>query len=361
MQKTIKLHEIIPDKLYQRGQFIKFPLNIKLRELRRFGITIIVNLCNNVDEDLKKSVKHYFHIPIPDSVMKNEKEILNAVNKVAGLIKNGERAIVHCNAGRNRSGLFNALLCMEILNISGEEAISRIRKCRANSLANENFVNFILNRKGISEGKMGSRKIIAIGGVPGTGKTTLMRKFMEQNNSWEQCSPAELLTAEYNKKLDLYVLGKYEEGDVFAGTDKLSMAVQPKIQKWIQSCDSNIIFEGDRIFNKSFFDFLLKEPEIQLLLIFLKSSQETLIKRYKQRGSNQSETFLKGRETKYNNIYKEAKLKRNSKEFIHETPKDTIKIIAAIKEFLANGEIKNYKPVEKSVGIRTFFNKKVLT
>lgn len=358
--KIIKMHEIIPNKLYQRGQFVKFPLNIKLREMHRLGINIVVNLCSNVDKELKNSIQHYFHIPIPDSEIKKEEELLKTAEKVAALIKEGNnKAIVHCNAGRNRSGMFNALLCMEILNLSGQEAISHIRKCRPNSLANENFVNFILDgrRKAIREEKMNNRKIIAIGGVPGTGKTMLMRKFME-HNAWEKCSPTELLAAEYNQKLNLYVLGKYEEGDIFAGTDKLSMSVQPKIQKWIQSCNSNIIFEGDRIFNKSFFDFLLKEPEIQLLLIFLKSSQETLIKRYKQRGSNQSETFLKGRETKYRNIYKEAKFRRNSKEFTHETPEDTIKIIAAIKEFLTNGEIKNYKPIEKSVGIRTFFNKR---
>ena len=97
--------------------------------------------------------------------------------------------------------------------------------------------------------EMKTRKLIAIGGSPGTGKTTLMRKFME-GKTWIECQPAKLVTAMYNEELDLYILGKYAEGETFAGTDRLSMAVQPEVQAWIQTHNCNVLFEGDRIFNQ---------------------------------------------------------------------------------------------------------------
>ena len=148
---------------------------------------------------------------------------------------------------------------------------------------------------------MKTRKIIAVGGSPGTGKTTLFRKYME-DKTWLEVSPAKLVNASYNTERDLYILGKYEEGETFAGTDRLSMAVQPPLQEWIASHNCNILFEGDRVFNQSFLEFCMSLPNTQLEVIFLKAPKELLEQRYKDRGSDQSEQFLRGRETKYSNL-----------------------------------------------------------
>jgi broad-specificity NMP kinase len=145
------------------------------------------------------------------------------------------------------------------------------------------------------------RKIVAVGGVPGTGKTTLFRKFME-GLEWERMEPLKMLPMLYNKEHDLYVLGKYEEGETFAGTDRLSMAVQPIAQEFVSTCSSNILFEGDRIFNQSFLEFASNLNSVELQIVYLKAPQSILEQRYVDRGSDQSETFLKGRATKYNNI-----------------------------------------------------------
>jgi len=145
------------------------------------------------------------------------------------------------------------------------------------------------------------RKIIAVGGVPGTGKTTLFRKFME-GLEWEKMEPLKMLPMLYNKEHDLYILGKYEDGETFAGTDRLSMAVQPIAQEFVSTCSSNILFEGDRIFNQSFLEFVSNLNNVELQIVYLKAPQSILEQRYVDRGSDQSETFLKGRATKYNNI-----------------------------------------------------------
>ena len=145
------------------------------------------------------------------------------------------------------------------------------------------------------------RKVIAVGGVPGTGKTTLFRKFME-DKTWEIVEPKKLLPALYCSELDLYILGKYEDGEIYAGTDRLSMAVQPVAQEFVEGTTSNILFEGDRLTNSKFYNFLLKLPNTEVKFIILTTFKDILQDRYTSRGSNQSEVFLKGRDTKIENI-----------------------------------------------------------
>lgn len=160
------------------------------------------------------------------------------------------------------------------------------------------------------------RKIVAVGGSPGTGKTTLFRKFME-TKTWEKVEPKKMLPCLYCKDMDLYVLGKYEEGETFAGTDRLSMAVQPIAQEFVAETTSNILFEGDRIFNQSFLEFAMELPNTELHVVFLSVPKSILEQRYKDRGSDQSEQFLKGRETKYNNLLSNFALMPYITEFVN--------------------------------------------
>jgi broad-specificity NMP kinase len=166
--------------------------------------------------------------------------------------------------------------------------------------------------------EMKTRKLIAIGGSPGTGKTTLMRKFME-GKKWIECQPAKLVTAMYNEELDLYILGKYADGETFAGTDRLSMAVQPEVQNWIQTHNCNVLFEGDRIFNQSFLEFAMGLPSTDLQIVFLSAPKTILEQRYQDRGSDQSDQFLKGRETKYSNLLSNFELMPYITEFANTT------------------------------------------
>jgi broad-specificity NMP kinase len=145
------------------------------------------------------------------------------------------------------------------------------------------------------------KKIIAVGGRPGTGKTTLFRKFMEQLE-WEKVEPLKMMPALYNKEYNLYILGKYDDGETFAGTDRMSMAVQPVVQKFVQEINANILFEGDRIFNQSFLEFCMNQKDVDLNIVYIEVPEDMLTQRYKDRGSDQSDVFLKGRTTKYNNL-----------------------------------------------------------
>ena len=98
--------------------------------------------------------------------------------------------------------------------------------------------------------------VIAIVGVPGTGKSTLMKEFLEipraYDEYWELSKPVDLVEGQENG--DVFVMGKYEEGEVFSGTDRLSMAVQPKAIEYLQGDPAKfVLFEGDRLTTVSFF------------------------------------------------------------------------------------------------------------
>jgi broad-specificity NMP kinase len=178
-----------------------------------------------------------------------------------------------------------------------------------------------------------TRKIIAVGGQPGTGKTTLFRKYME-GKDWIVGEPAKLVSASYNADRDLYILGKYDEGETFAGTDRLSMAVQPPLQEWVASHNCNILFEGDRVFNQSFLEFCMGLPNTDLQVVYLKAPKTLLEQRYKDRGSEQSEQFLRGRETKYSNLLSNFELMPYITEFSNTNLEEQTKVLTFLDKHL---------------------------
>jgi broad-specificity NMP kinase len=49
------------------------------------------------------------------------------------------------------------------------------------------------------------RKIIAVGGRPGTGKTSLFREFID-SYEWNKCEPKKMLNALYCEEIDTYTV-----------------------------------------------------------------------------------------------------------------------------------------------------------
>jgi len=143
-------------------------------------------------------------------------------------------------------------------------------------------------------------KVIAIGGEPGAGKSTLMKRVIEHFNMEPKYDSYKLVPYLLND--NVYVLGKYEEGQTFSGTDRMSMAVQPEAIKFLKTLPSNavVLFEGDRLFTASFLEHC--NENYDTTMIYLKTNKEVRQERYKERGSNQDETWLRGRESKISNI-----------------------------------------------------------
>ena len=174
-------------------------------------------------------------------------------------------------------------------------------------------------------------KLIYLIGMPGTGKSTIMKQFMQEvssnwYSSWKQERVTDLLDTHVSG--NVRVLGKYEEGETFSGTARLSMAVAPKAVEWISNKPDEVIFgEGYRLNNAGFFTAAGDD----LTIIHLTVSDAERERRYKQRGSEQSEKFIQTTRTKCTNILEKfgdqhtlfGTEKGCVVQFPHETPDDT--------------------------------------
>lgn len=176
-------------------------------------------------------------------------------------------------------------------------------------------------------------KVIAMGGEPATGKTTLMFKLISMADDWQIVKPQKLLDAMYSKKLNLYILGKYEnDGNVFQGTDRLSMAVQPDAVAFFESLnEGNVIFEGDRIFNGKMLDRLSELFPNTLKVLILTASHDTKEQRHVDRKDDQDDKFKNSRATKISNIMGSLTLMDYIETMVNENLDDQAKIIDFIK------------------------------
>lgn len=178
-------------------------------------------------------------------------------------------------------------------------------------------------------------RVIAMGGEPATGKTTLMFKLISMADDWQVVKPEKLLDAMFSKKLNLYILGKYvNDGNVFQGTDRLSMAVQPDAEKFFASCkDVNVIFEGDRLFNGKMLDSLseLFPNDFKILILTVKDS--TLDQRHIDRKDDQDDKFKNSRKTKIANIRSSLMLMDYIDVMVNENLDDQQKILNYVRSF----------------------------
>ena len=147
---------------------------------------------------------------------------------------------------------------------------------------------------------------MALIGEPATGKTSLAFALLN-TLTLDQACPFKrgLLRGTFYKKESLFVFGLYEAGQVFAGTDRLSMGVQRDAEAFLEETarcypSSKVFFEGDRLGTTK---FLRQCPALELLVLTV--SAEEKARRHAARGDHQTRVFLKGRKTKVNNILSE--------------------------------------------------------
>ena len=144
-----------------------------------------------------------------------------------------------------------------------------------------------------------------IAGLPATGKTTLMRHIRTGLGKGLPCgvgTKGKCGLLNYEAFPNHVILGYYDDASTFAGTDKLSMAVNPDALKFLKSNTKDVLVEGDRLFNMKFLDgakALGYDVRIKLCQVV---GMPELLRRYKQRGKMQSQSFIKGRHTKICNI-----------------------------------------------------------
>ena len=143
--------------------------------------------------------------------------------------------------------------------------------------------------------------IIGIGGLPASGKSTLVKELRKKLNKPKIFKYGMIKGEHYEP--NLFILGTYNRK--FGGTDTLSMAVQPHAERFIETMKDKhmiVLFEGDRLFNSKFIQKII-DLGIDYKFYMLIADPEIIEQRHIDRNDTQSEQWLQGRKTKLKTIY----------------------------------------------------------
>ncbi len=154
-------------------------------------------------------------------------------------------------------------------------------------------------------------KAVALIGEPGVGKSTLMRNFIKALGKGHVMKFRKLRFIMFNGP-SIIVLGEYFSGKQFEGTDTLSNVVIEDAILFLRSLNKkgkmfHVVFEGDRLNNRTFLDFLSSAYELSI--IKLVCDPMALESRITKRGTNQTMAFRNRIKTKIGNLTKEYDMK----------------------------------------------------
>ena len=175
-----------------------------------------------------------------------------------------------------------------------------------------------------SPNRRGRANVLAIGGPPASGKTSLMKRIFSLSNDWSELTqPVKLLNGYYSKRLNTWVFGVYEDSvGTFQGTDKLSKAVPPKLVRFIrENADKpvNILFEGANVVTtKTLVEII--DCDVNFALMRLMVSKSLKQSRHRQRGDRQKEQFIRSKETQIENVASHPKIF----DLVVEVPNDSV-------------------------------------
>ena len=143
--------------------------------------------------------------------------------------------------------------------------------------------------------------IIMIGGIPCSGKSTLMRNILSELGSHEDVEPMKLFPCQ--KYGDTLVVGRYPAGETFGGTDRISYGAIPKFRDFINQeapKHKHIFLEGDRFFRAADIEWLISEHNASVYVLTV--SAEEAKRRHIQREDTQTAKWLQGRSSQISNI-----------------------------------------------------------
>lgn len=156
----------------------------------------------------------------------------------------------------------------------------------------------------MAKSKQPRRSLAYLIGVPGSGKTTLVRRLTRGLKPEVRTVPYVSWT-HYSD--DVCEIG--HDRETFGGTDALGMAAQKHVLSWLIQGEGHryryVLAEGDRLANEKFFEAVRKagiDLNVYALLPPRKVIERRRAKRNEAIGKEQNERWLKTRETKVANL-----------------------------------------------------------
>ena len=143
--------------------------------------------------------------------------------------------------------------------------------------------------------------IILIGGIPCSGKSTVMRQLIERLEEPKLLEPIPLFKCQEHG--DILVCGQYPKDETFGGTDRLSYGAIPKFRGFVDAMNAqykHVIIEGDRFFRAEDIEWCVREHETLVYILTVSPEEEK--RRHIEREDTQTEKWLQGRRSQINNI-----------------------------------------------------------
>lgn len=182
-------------------------------------------------------------------------------------------------------------------------------------------------------------RVVAVGGEPATGKSRLLKELIKELGPGPLAKCGTAVYHNYPAQR-LLILGDYGGGHPFPGTDRLSMSVQPTMLGFLRALakeekgagppppEWKVLFEGDRLFNRSFLTDLKAFAAVRVALLV--APDAVLEARHRARGDRQTGVWLRGRKAKAARVGKlfEAAV------WPHRTPADTQECLGELRSLL---------------------------
>jgi protein-tyrosine phosphatase len=85
------------------------------------------------------------HLPVPDLDVPGREALATAVRATLEHARAGRHVVIHCHAGKGRTGLFAACLAREALGLSGDEALAWVRQSIPGAVETAGQIRLVLS------------------------------------------------------------------------------------------------------------------------------------------------------------------------------------------------------------------------
>jgi len=171
-------------------------------------------------------------------------------------------------------------------------------------------------------------------GPPGSGKTTLINALTQRELGWVVKGTHMFPTHTVYDRVGVVQIGAARSD--FGGTDILAMNIQPIATDWLRQPDTpqKLFAEGDRLANDKFFKAAV-DFGWNLTVVLVDIPDDVAAQRRAERGSNQNETWIKGRVTKVRRLAEtwESVVKRIDGTHSTSTQLSELHFVPVVKEF----------------------------